>query len=101
MSEETLRKQVERAARADALLKNELLNEVFEVCEKELIGEFIDTYPEDKERRDDAWRCIRILRNIRGKLKKIIIDGKTSADDLLRVKPTTVERITDKVRKIV
>lgn len=92
-----LRKQAERGARAEALLNNDLLQEAFDKIESALMDEWRNTGAEDGQRREDAWRSHKLLQNLKGYLKKVVIDGAAANKQLLQIKqPTLVDKVLNR-----
>lgn len=92
-SEDKLRIDQQRGVRAKALLDNELLKESFDAIEKELMVEWRKTAPEDQQRREDAWRSLKLLENLQSGLKRIVLTGEHSGRELLKIqKPSIFKR---------
>lgn len=83
-SEDKSRRDMERGARAAALLQNELLQEFFTRTEQELIAVWRnDTEAEDVQRREDAWRSLRLLDKLKKGLERSVVTGEFAAKELL------------------
>lgn len=92
-SEDKLRIDADRGARAKALLSNELLQEAFDSLEKDLLLEWRGTGPADQQRREDAWRSLKLLENIRGGLRRVVTTGENAGKQLLKIeKPSIFKR---------
>ena len=92
-SEDKLRLDQQRGAKAKALLDNELLQEAFRNMESDLMQEWRKTAPEDQQRREDAWRSLKLLENLQGGLKRVVLTGEHSGKELLKIqKPSIFKR---------
>lgn len=76
-----------RAARAEALLRDELLTEAFDKLEKSYTEEMILTGvgEADSYKRDRLHQAIHILRKVRGYLGKVVQDGKVARAHLVQI----------------
>ena len=98
MDEGKLRLQEGRGQRAKALLENELLKESFEHLELSLMSAWRETSPDEHERREDAWRSLKLLNKLQEHLRRHVTTGQAAGKELLRIKdPTLLERITRNV----
>lgn len=92
-SEDKLRLDQARGARAAALLENELLQEGFSKLREALMQEWELTAPDDQQRREDAWRSLKLLTNLQTGLKRVATTGEASAKELLKIqKPSIFKR---------
>jgi hypothetical protein len=89
-SEDKLRMDQERGAKAKALLNNELLQEAFSSIEKALLSEWRQTAPDDNQRREDAWRSLKLLENLQSSLKRTVLTGEHSSKELLKMKNPSI-----------
>ncbi len=87
MDEGKLRNQESRGERAKLLLENELLKEGFEKIHEALIQSWKESKPDEKERRDDAWRSLKLLEKLQSELTRIVRTGKDAKTRLLEIKP--------------
>jgi hypothetical protein len=85
-----LRRDVERGAKAKALLENDLLRESFEGLELSLVEAWRNTGADEAQRRDDAWRSLKLLEKLKKGLEKAVTDGDYSAKKLLDIKSKTI-----------
>lgn len=84
----------DRAAKAQALLDNPLLVEMFDAVERQLVKEWIDSPPSAGADRERAWQGVRILRNIRDLLEKAVtFDGKLAERALDALHPNKIRII--------
>lgn len=97
MNEGKLRIQADRGAKAHALLQNELLQEAFTKIEAKLVDEWEGTTAEEAQRREDAWRSLKLLKNLKSQLTRIVTDGSAASKELLQVKnPSILARMNRK-----
>ena len=98
MDEHKLRRQEARGARAQELLKNELLVTAFESLESELSEAWRKTTPNESQRREDAWRSLKLLEKLKSGLERHVTTGKTAGKQLTEIKnPSRVRQIIDRV----
>ena len=71
----SLRRDMEKGARAKALLEDPVLVEAFEGFEAELMTVWAATRTADTEARERVWMAIRVLRKVKGALETMIADG--------------------------
>jgi hypothetical protein len=95
-SEDKLRDALQRGDRAKLLLQNELLIEAFEKLENKIMEEWKATDPEDKERREDAWRSLKLLQTLQGQFRRIVTTGEAASKELVRIRK---ESLLKKVMK--
>ena len=94
MSEGKLRIQADRAAKAEALLNNSLLQEAFADIEDKLNKLWKDTTAEEMQRRDDIWRSQKLLQSLQSYMTQIITAGKAAEKQLIKIqKPPFLKRI--------
>lgn len=74
-----LRKQTERAAHAEALAKDELLNEAFASLEADLLSLWRGTKAHETAVRENVWTAVTILGKVRRHLETVIADGAVAA----------------------
>jgi hypothetical protein len=78
MSEDKLQTSIARGARAEALLKNELLQEAFVVLERDYIEAWKISPARDADGRERLWQAVNIVGKVRDHIVKVINDGKLS-----------------------
>lgn len=78
MSEDKLQTSIARGARADALLKNELLQEAFVVLERDYIEAWKISPARDTDGRERLWQAVNIVGKVRDHIVKVVNDGKLS-----------------------
>ena len=75
-----------RGARAEALLKDDLLQEAFKVVHADYMAQWLKTEIKDTEIRERLWTAIRLLGQVELHLHKVFRDGKLATNDLAKVK---------------
>lgn len=76
------RDALDRAARAEALLRNELLNEAFQAIDARLIEAWRASAVDDWKGRERIYDYHRSLRGVREWLDAVVRDGAMAANDL-------------------
>lgn len=90
MSDEfKLSRDAAKAARAQNLLENELLNEAYEKIEAALILAWTRTPPRDTDGRERCWAAVQANRNHKEYLHSVVNDGKMAAAELKRLAEST------------
>jgi hypothetical protein len=76
-----------RAARAKALLEDELLNEAFNLYEAEIMKRWRDTGTAEAEtfKRERLWLAVNLIGKIRDHLKYVIENGKVAKAHLAAI----------------
>jgi len=82
VSEDKLQSAIARGAQAETLLRNELLAEVFKVLEADYIKAWSATDPSQSEARENFWRAVQILGDVRRHLLKLANNGKIAQREL-------------------
>ena len=99
MNEVLARKQSDRGTRAESLLKNELLIEFWEVTEKALVEKWSES--QDKEERDDLWRNLRMMKNMKNYMDRMITTGRDAGKELKNItstkNPSKLSRIIKRI----
>jgi hypothetical protein len=80
--ESTLERAAARAARAEALLDDELLNESFDALEKSYIAAWRATTVDDAAGREKLFLAINIVGKVRDHLAGIVANGKLARAEL-------------------
>lgn len=80
-----LNAQRERGDRARRLMEDPLLQEGFAAIEKALLTALKDTKAEEAARRDDCWRSLKLLDNLKAHLVLAMGNGNAAAGELLRI----------------
>jgi len=93
-----LRRQEERGARVGELLKNQYLVEAFQSLETELTEAWKKTGPNESQRREDAWRSLKLLDKLKSGLERQVTTGKTAGKQLLEIKtPSKIRQLVERV----
>lgn len=79
------RKQIERGRLAQELLDNPLFVEGFESAEKYLTESWGITKASEVDRREDVWRSLQLLQNIRQHITSVASNGKAVNKELLEL----------------
>jgi hypothetical protein len=82
MNEDKLEAALSRAARAQALLDNELLAEAFDTLDAEYIRAWRGTPARDVLAREKLWQAVNVVGLVRGHLARIMADGKLAQAEL-------------------
>lgn len=94
MSEDTLLAAVSRAAKANELLENELLQEAFAEAEASYIRELIESGLDSEKRREKLYLSIKALRDVRSHLHSLISNGLVAKHEIEHI--NEVRRMADK-----
>lgn len=70
--------QASRGDAAERLLKDELLNEAFNVLEQEYTNLWKQTKPSDEAAREKLWLSLRQLEMVRAQLHSVVQTGKVA-----------------------
>ena len=82
MSEDKLQASISRAARAEALLKNELLQEAFSKLEDDYTAA-LKTWPAaDRDGRERLWQAVNVLGKVKDHLTRVVADGRLAQRQL-------------------
>ena len=82
MDELKLVKDKERGARAEMLLRDELLKEAFDTLEKAYISEWAVTQVRDVEARERLWSAVNVNRKYQDHLRNVLANGKLAQKQL-------------------
>jgi hypothetical protein len=83
MTDETaLAQATERAARAQRLLDDELLQEAFKSMEADFIAQWRVTPVRDTEARERWWQAVNIVALVHDYLKRAVANGRVAQRDL-------------------
>lgn len=81
----TLRKDVERKAQAEALLRNDMLTGAFDALEANYIAAWKSTAARDTDARERFWLAVNQIGKVREALTQIVTTGTISQADLARM----------------
>ncbi|MCK1387363.1 hypothetical protein [Bradyrhizobium sp. 21] len=90
--ESTLERAAASAARAEALLDDELLNEAFNALEKSYIAAWRATTVDDAAGREKLFLAINIVGKVRDHLAGIVANGKLASAELKELAETAERR---------
>lgn len=83
MSDElALRKDVERATRAEALIADDLLAEAFRGLEEAYRVAWLNTEARDTDARERLWQATQLIGKVQSHLTSIIIHGRVAKAEL-------------------
>jgi len=82
MNEDKLQTSITRGARAEALLKNELLQEALVTLERDYIEAWKTSSARDTDGRERLWQAVNIVGKVRDHIVKVVNDGKLSQRQL-------------------
>jgi hypothetical protein len=71
-----------RRAGAEALLRNEILQEAFARLEERYIEEWRVSQFRDTDARERLWQAVNILRKVKDHLAKLVADGKLAQREI-------------------
>lgn len=77
-----------RAAKAKALIEDELLSESFRVLRESYMGQLMATNVMQSDVRDKCYMAVRVLDVVQSHLKKTIDEGKVAQSDLKELAKT-------------
>ena len=86
MNEGKAREAINRASKAEALLKNELLQEGFDYLETQFIEAWRNSEVTDSESRERLYQLLKNLEALKGYFNTVIEDGKMANAQLEQVK---------------
>ena len=72
-----------RGERAQRLLDDEMFQDIMSHIEGELTTAWKQTKADEIQRREDAWRSLRLLHKLKSGFRKIADDGHVAAQDIL------------------
>jgi hypothetical protein len=83
MSEEgKLAAAMGRAARAQALIEDELLQEAFAALETRYVEEWRASQFRDTDARERLWQAVNVLRKVKDHLSRIVADGRLAEREM-------------------
>ncbi len=77
-----LNRAAERAARADALLRDELLQEAFATLDHDYVKAWRETAARDTDARERLWQAVQIVAKVRDHLANVVNNGKLAQREL-------------------
>jgi hypothetical protein len=82
MSEHQLQRDKERGARAEALLRNELLAEAFATLDADYVKAWRATPIRDVDARERLFQAVQILGKLRGHLSAMVANGRLAQREI-------------------
>lgn len=82
MDDIKLQKDASRGARAESLLKNELLIEAFAALEKDYTDALFLTKPQDQIAREKLYLAVNVTRKVKDHLNSMVQNGKLAQKQL-------------------
>ena len=83
MSEEgKLSAAIARAARAQALIEDELVQEAFAALEARYVEEWRGSQFRDTDARERLWQAVNVLRKVKDHLGRILADGRLAQREI-------------------
>lgn len=82
MNEHKVRQRQDRAARAEALLRNELFVEAFEYLDEQFIEAWKTSSVDDSEAREKLFHLMQALGAVKGYFQSVVEDGKLAKAQL-------------------
>jgi len=82
MNEGKLRQQAERAARAEALMRDPLIVEAFETLDKEFVNAWKQSSIDDQAARENIYQLLQALDALKGHFQKVLEDGRLAEERL-------------------
>jgi hypothetical protein len=77
-----LEQRVYQGARAREVLENEQFQAAFEVIEKEIHDQWMNSSARDPEGREKLWLMLKMLQKVKLTLEGVLDDGKIAAKEL-------------------
>lgn len=82
MSEDKLQSDINRAARAKAIINDDVFQEAFRRCEREYMKEWAESDPHESRKREALYTGIQLLADVRRHLGLIMADGSLASAEL-------------------
>jgi hypothetical protein len=77
-----LNKAIERAARAEALQRDELLIEALEALDRDYVTAWRTTHARDTDGRERLWQAVQVVAKVRDHLAHVIAGGRLAQREL-------------------
>lgn len=77
--------QIKRAAEAEKLWSNLLMQETFASMERDILATMKRLKPNDVEGRDTCWRELRAIERFKGKFKNYLFTGEQAEKSLVQI----------------
>jgi len=72
----------ERAARADALMRDELLTEAFTALDRDYTKAWRETAARDTDARERLWQAVQVVAKVRDHLGHVLTNGRLARREL-------------------
>lgn len=82
MTDDKLNEAISRGARAERLLSDDLLQEAFDILERDYIRGWRDTGARDTDARERLWQALHVLAKVRAHLATVVSNGKLAQREL-------------------
>jgi hypothetical protein len=77
-----LNKAIERAARAEALQRDELLTEALDALDRDYMAAWRATHARDTDARERLWQAVQVVAKVRDHLAHVIAGGRLAQREL-------------------
>jgi hypothetical protein len=77
-----LNKAIERAARAEALQRDELLTEALEALDRDYVKAWRATHARDTDARERLWQAVQVVGKVRDHLAHVVAGGRLAQREL-------------------
>jgi hypothetical protein len=85
MTDDTLERDAQRGRRAEQLLADELVIEIFDTMRKEYLQWWEASPARDTEGRERCWQAVQLLGKVRSHLQAMAADGKLAKAEIERM----------------
>lgn len=93
MSDEfKLQRDISRQARAEELMRNEMLQEAFATLEVSYIKAWRETLARDTDARERLWQAVQVVGKVRDHIVRVVADGKLAQRE--------IEQLTEKRKRV-
>jgi hypothetical protein len=82
IDELALNKAIERAARAEALQRDELLTEALEALDRDYVNAWRATHARDTDARERLWQAVQVVAKVRDHLAHVVAGGRLAQREL-------------------
>jgi hypothetical protein len=82
IDELALNKAIERAARAEALQRDELLPEALEALDRDYVKAWRATHARDTDARERLWQAVQVVAKVRDHLAHVVAGGRLAQREL-------------------
>ena len=82
IDELALNKAIERAARAEALQRDELLTEALDTLDKDYTAAWRATHARDTDARERLWQAVQVVAKVRDHLGHVLAGGRLARREL-------------------